>query len=224
MDDNLNNFITPDNVFTSYSQPKSIKDMLIHSKFQSNTTESSKDTINEGCISCGNCLLCKNYLVGTNKFSSYESPEVHKINENISCETSAVIYLIKDLKCKKSYVGSTMNSMRTRWGSYKSHIKTGYDGCELAQHFKENPEKHPINPGPPQSIYDNCLKEQLEVILIEHVDVSSFKTKAEKRAALEIAEGKWQTELRTMTRYGGLNKKDNRKISNKKSATYLNKS
>ena len=51
-----------------------------------------------------------------------------------------------------------------------------------------------------------------------------FKTKAEKRAALEIAEGKWQTQLRTMTRYGGLNKKDNRKISNQKSATSFNKS
>ena len=117
-----------------------------------------------------------------------------------------------------------MNSMRIRWGSYKSHIKTGYDGCELAQHFKENPHKHLINPGPPQSIYDNCLKEQLEVVLIEHVDVSRFKTKAEKRAALEIAEGKWQTQLRTMTRYGGLNKKVNRKICNQKSATSFNKS
>ena len=73
LDDKLNNFIMPDHVFTSYSQPKSIKAMLIHSRFKSNNNISMDETNGEGCISCGNCLLCKNYLVQTNKFNSYKN-------------------------------------------------------------------------------------------------------------------------------------------------------
>ena len=48
--------------------------------------------------------------------------------------------------------------------------------------------------------------------------MSGCEDKAEKRKALERAEGRWQTELRTMARYGGLNKKDDRKITNRKAS------
>ena len=57
-----------------------------------------------------------------------------------------------------------------------------------------------------QNKYDEHLSSQIEVIIIEEVDLSSFETTKEKRVAIESREGFWQTQLRTLTRYGGLNK------------------
>ena len=93
----------------------------------------------------------------------------------------------------------------------------------MAQHFAElGPSIHPIhdiddtlNKRSKEYInaYNSKLSEQLNVILIEKVDLSTFKTTSEKRQVIEIREGFWQTQLRTLTRYGGLNKKDERKLT-----------
>ena len=175
-------------------------------------------------MGCKNCILCKKFLVETDNFKSYECPQTYQIKDSITCTDEGVIYLIRDLICKKSYIGSTMHSMRVRWANYKNHIKSGYSGCELATHFKETETKHPLKFGSGKGrideIYNSCLIEQLDVTIIEKVNMSGCSNKAEKRRALERAEGKWQTELRTMTRYGGQNKKDDRKITNRKASNY----
>ena len=113
--------------------------------------------------------------------------------------------------------------------NYKSHIKTQHKGCEMAQHFVESgSDVHSLHDGSkdganPRSkiqikLADECLAKQIRVILIEQVDLDSFKTTKEKRVAIEVREGFWQTQLRTLSRYGGLNKKDERSITNKRLA------
>ena len=46
---------------------------------------------------------------------------------------------------------------------------------------------------------------------------------AEKIRLIEIRDGLWQTQLRTLVRYGGLNKKYGQAISNKRKATLRSK-
>ena len=119
--------------------------------------------------------------------------------------------MIKDLKCQRTYIGSTINEMRKRWSNYKAHIKTNYEKCEIACHVATHPNIHPL-----VSKIDDSIKDHFEVTLIDKLDLDIYTTKKEKRAAIEILEGKWQTNLRTLVRYGGLNKRDERKISNKR--------
>lgn len=114
--------------------------MLTKSKFSSDSNpgqvpDSSDPEQKGGSISCGRCILCKSYLVECKTFKSYECSTDHEIN----CTTNGVIYMIKDLACKRSSVGSTINDMRGRWANYKSHIKSGHKPCELAMHVQQHP-------------------------------------------------------------------------------------
>ena len=51
----------------------------------------------------------------------------------------------------------------------------------------------------------------VRVTLLEIVEVDSKMSKADIEAKCEEREGFWQTQLKTMHIYGGLNKKDSRK-------------
>ena len=221
--------IPPDSIFASYKQPKSIKAMLVHSRFQSsgNTATSTASNSNFGCKPCNNCFLCKHYLIETDTFQSYHCDTVFKINQELNCNTEGVIYLILDFICRRCYVGSTVDNMKVRMSNYKNHLKIKHKGCEMAQHFAEVEDgthsllvDHTVNMRSKefQNRYDCHLSDQIKVIVIDRVDLSSAETTKEKRALLEVQEGYWQTQLRTLVRYGGLNKKDERKISNKRLA------
>ncbi len=97
----------------------------------------------------------------------------------------------------------------------------------MAQHFAVSSDTHSLysdgiannRSKEYQNNYDKHLSEQIKIILIERVDLSLAATTKEKRVLIEVREGYWQTQLRTLSRYGGLNKKDERIITNKRLAT-----
>lgn len=225
LDPVVNAAIPQDSIFASYKQPKSIKDLLVHSRFTSNVVEDNVKT-NMGCKSCSKCYLCKSYIVETDTFKSYECDTVFKIKHDINCSTEGVIYLLLDEVCKRSYVGSTIDSMKTRMSNYKNHLKISHKGCEMAQHFAQCPDTHSLYSDDAVSSrskifianFDAHLGKQLRVVLIDFVDLSCIETTKQKRDLIEIREGYWQTQLRTLSRYGGLNKKDERKLSNSRLA------
>ena len=134
--------------------------------------------------------------------------------------------MILDNICKRSYVGSTIDTMKIRMSNYKNHLKIHYKGCEMAQHFASCTDVHTLYSNDVinnrsrnfQNQFDSHLSNQIKIILIDSVDLSLAKTTKEKRELIEVHEGFWQTQLRTLSRYGGLNKKDERKISNSKRA------
>ena len=235
LDKDLVKIINPDKIFASFTQPRSLGGHLIRSTFSSSDVEGSETELPSssksgsgpaiGCKRCKNYITCKTVIREGNTFKSNHCPKIFHIQNEISCTTEGVIYLMNDLTCKRSYIGSTSTNFRKRWSNYKSHIKIGHIDCEIALHFNDC-DKHVIDynragKGKIDNVYESCLKSQLEVILIDTVDLSTCKDRVEKRRKLEEKEGKWQTELRTLQRYGGLNKKDDRKISNKK-ATAIN--
>ena len=175
--------------------------------------------------------MCNNFLIQTKTVKSYHCNETYQIKHKLGCKNKGVIYLLNDNICKRSYVGSTTNSMSERLSTYKNHIKTRYKGCEIALHFKDEPSLHssPTETTGPnlrksldkrvaQQNYTEFLKSQLSIVIIDSVELSDCSTRAEKRDKIAKVEGYWQTQLRTMQRYGGLNKKDERKIANNKNA------
>ena len=56
-------------------------------------------------------------------------------------------------------------------------------------------------------------KGHLKVILIEKVDLSTIETTSDQKQVIEAREGFWQTQLRTLTRNGGLNNKYERTLT-----------
>ena len=183
LDNELMRAIPTSSIFASFRQPQNIKSLLTRSGFKSDVTMGSARTsdANQGCISCHNCTLCKNYLNECTTFNSYESPEIHTIHKSITCTTQGIIYMIKDLKCQRSYIGSTINEMRKRWSTYKTHIKTNYEKCEIACYVATNHSIYPL-----VSNIDGSIKGNFEIILIDQINLSTFTTKKDKRAAIEI--------------------------------------
>ena len=64
--------------------------------------------------------------------------------------------------------------------------------------------------------YDESLCQHIKVTLIEQVEVEANDSRAQKEAKCEAREGYWQTQLKTLQIYGGLNKRDNRKYVTRK--------
>ena len=216
-------------VFASYRQPKSIKDMLVHSRFISTDNNNDDDQASEpGSFACGDCFFCNSYLEESKTFKSYHSSTEFQIKQHITCHTEGIIYLINDTTCKRSYIGSAITTMKERMSNYKNHINTEYKGCEVAQHFACSKDIHSLYTNDTisrrskefQDAFDKHLCKQLRYTLIESVDLSLAKTTKEKRALIEVREGHWQTQLRTLSRYGGLNKKDDRLITNRRFANH----
>ena len=217
----LTSIIPPQKIFASFRQPSNIKSLLTRSGFKDsdhfsnliNTIPSSANSVTGRSKSCNKCNFCKNYLIDTDNFKSYESTEVFYIDKIITCVDTGVIYLIKDICCRRSYTGSTINAIPGRWSAYKYHIKTAYKPCKIAYHVAQSPMSHDITLKDDLDNIDNHLKHQFQVILIDRVDLSSCINKEEKLKLVKELEGEWIDRLKTLEKFGGFNKRDETKIA-----------
>ena len=112
--------------------------------------------------------------------------------------------------CKVSSVGCTADALKVRFRNHKSHIKYNKRLCEVSKHFADNQILHVLDKSSPSN-YDECLKSQIEVIIVEKVDVSevSSDTKSRLKKCKE-REWFWQNNLKTLRQYGGLNVREER--------------
>ena len=91
--------------------------------------------------------------------------------------------------------------MKTRFTNHKS---------EVSKHFSDNLILHKLD-NSSHLKYDNSLKEKIEVIIIEKVDVSKVGADIESiRKKLKERECNWQNNLKTLRQYGGLNIREER--------------
>ena len=103
----------------AYRKPKSLAQYLVHACF----TNTPKERI-DGTLKCTskNCQICKFLCLGKT-FCSTKNDEEFKINYNLDCNCSNVIYLINCKKCKVQYVGgSTMTRFKSRFNNHKSRV------------------------------------------------------------------------------------------------------
>ena len=215
----VKSFIPPESVFASYTQPKSIHNLLISSKFTSAVADTTPPSEEQGCFTCGKCVSCEHLISETKTFRSFHCDKTFTIKKSLSCESSGIIYLLNDKRCERSYVGRTLTAMKTRLANYRRHIQTAHKGCEIASHFAECSDKHPIPPVEsnetrPEYLkrYNEWLGREIEFVIIDQVNFPSNVTESEKFDILQKSESYWQSQLRTMKRYGGLNVQDERKL------------
>ena len=77
--------------------------------------------------------------------------------------------------------------------------------CEFAKHFIENETIHYVNRETKNyKVVDSCLKDQIEIILLEAVDVTEVNIE-NKLQKCEERERVWQDRLKTLRVYGGMN-------------------
>ena len=128
----------------------------------------------------------------------------------IDCDTENVIYLINDLTCNLSSIGCTADSMKVRFRNHKSHIKHARRTCEVSIHFSENQGVHTIDKSTYKA-YDDSLKKQLEVIILEKVDVTNILQDTKSRLKeCKRREWYWMNQLKTLKQYGGMNVREER--------------
>ena len=192
-----------------------MQDLLVHSKLPPISVELPHPVQEQdspgGCQPCTKkCVLCKNYLVETQFAYSYHTNSRFKISGVVDCNTTNIVYIINDNTCKISSVGCTADSMKVRFRNHKSHIKQNKRLCEVSKHFSDNQHLHSLDKSSTVN-YDNSLKKNIEVIIVEHVDVSKVEKDSKSRLKkCKEREWYWQNNLKTSRQYGGLNVREER--------------
>ena len=205
-----------EDILVSYRRAKTIKDVLVSSRLASSIGD------DRGCTSCKKgCTVCKNFLVSTKTFRSHQNDQQFYIKGHVDCDSSNVIYLINIKHCNVSYVGYTTTPMKSRWANTKSHIRKLVKNCEVCIHMIEC-TKHNLDRSTLTS-FNATLKDELELIIIEQVRVDLNADTATRERLCQIREGVWQTRLRTLVRYGGLNVIDDRQRAQEKLFNSKNK-
>ena len=148
------------------------------------------------------------------RFSSYHTDQVFNINKRITCQSSGLIYLAECISCKVSDVGYTTGNLPKRFSNHKSHIKTKRNTCCLVNHFIDIDHNLDFST---RDSYNRTLSSHLSVIIIDRVEFPEGTPMKDRENVLEKLEGHWQTNLKTLQRYGGLNALYSRDISRGKS-------
>ena len=85
---------------------------------------------------CGGsrCKICKQ-IIAANQFRFNCGFTYVVRNENLSCRSKDVVYVIKCNSCQAEYIGETGN-FRHRINSHNSHIRgNNFNTCRTAEHF-----------------------------------------------------------------------------------------
>ena len=112
--------------------------------------------------------------------------------------------------CNSSSIGCTADALKVRFRNHKSHIKAFKRLCEVSKHFSDNTSVHNLDRSSCKS-FDSSLKEQLEIIIIEQVDVSNMDQDTQSRLRkCKEREWFWQNNLKTLRQHGGMNVREER--------------
>ena len=218
LDNSLYKIIPTDSLFVSTRKNRSIGDFLINSKLrpinQEIAVNDSPDPHSDhGCFGCEKCYMCKFFLLEGNTFTSYHTSQVFAHKSKILCSEEGVIYIINCNTCLVSYTGYTILKMVSRLSNDKSHIKYNKKTCEITKHYINI--NHDLDFSSIVN-YNNSLSSHMNVCLIESVNFEPGMTSAQKEKMCQTRETFWQTQLKCFTRYGGLNKRENKKYEKTK--------
>ena len=117
---------------TFYRREKNLKEILSPSLFP------AKPKNNESCTtSCKKCDICKNYLITDNNFKCKITDRFCNVRDNLSCNSSNVVYLISCRNCQNQHIESVIN-FKSRFRIHKRDIKSKKDRCGTARNFNTN--------------------------------------------------------------------------------------
>jgi len=103
---------------TAFKSNKNLKGFLVKSKLSNNKKTGS-------FITCGKktCKLCQTNAFDSTHFSSSINNKKFEIRDQLSCDSTDIIYLITCTKCGKQYIGETGRPLRERASNHKSAIR-----------------------------------------------------------------------------------------------------
>lgn len=156
------------NLTVAFKNGKNLKQLLIKSQLPSKQ---------EGAFrGCGEskCKLCLNHSTDTASFTSTTKKTVFKIQENMTCSSKSIVYLITCRKCYIQYVGETSKTLRERMTQHRSCIKNKKI-TPIAIHFNS----------PQHSFLD------MRAIAIEQLQINEDRVR-------KIKEKEWQNRLGTL--------------------------
>ena len=110
---------------------------------------------------------------------------------------------------KQSYVGYTTTNLPKRFSNHKSHIKKGIRSCKLVNHILDI--HHALDFSTAAS-FNSSLSAHLSVIIVDALEFEPEINKVDREKAMEAREGFYQTQLKTLERYGGMNTLDSNHI------------
>ena len=128
------------------------------------------------------CEICIN-IIETDILTSTVTGESFEINHKFNCDDRCLIYLLTCNKCRKQYVGKTVDSFRFRWNNYK---------CNCYKHTKGGSVKQ-------QHLYDHFVLED-HAQFVNDVSII-FIDKADPTDPLK-REQYWRHTLKTLVPYG----------------------
>ena len=158
----------------AYRQPKNLKRIVAGLPSEG---EGEVDT-NPGCHKCRkNCHACK-ILVEGKYFMSKNTGRRYPIKQNVSCDSTFIVYLGTCLKCGGQYVGKSTQQFKRRHSGHKQEIKNEIGG--LGHHY-----------GGPRG----CGYSNISIQIIEKVNEGDH-------AQLAKREVYWQNQIRCFVQNG----------------------
>ena len=128
-EDETNREIFKNPPMVAYKKDRSLRNLLVHSRLPSTTTEE-----NHGTVRCGRsrCNTCKFILQAT----TIKGPKsTWIVRDHFTCTTTNVIYVIVCTACEMIYVGETKRRMADRTNEHLRSIRLHTTGLPVAHHF-----------------------------------------------------------------------------------------
>ena len=172
---------------TGFRRLPNIKDILVNAKVnETNSLPSPHPTKPKSGEKCKyrNCRFCPK-IDRSGRITSTFSGREYATKGRVDCKCSNLIYCITCNKCKIQYVGQTMNSLQSRFGTHYSLILKESPTHSVARHFLRDDH--------------NGLSDMtIHIVDFIHANPRSPKGKA-LRKKIEI---NWIHRLRTQTPIG----------------------
>ncbi|CAJ0941415.1 unnamed protein product [Ranitomeya imitator] len=97
---------------------KNLKDLLVHSHYESQDKRNQTWLETKGCFPCGHCKGCANVLK-SKEFINASGNRMYSIRHFITCSTKGVVYSAQ-CPCGKLYIGLTTRELRIR---VREHVR-----------------------------------------------------------------------------------------------------
>jgi len=121
-------------IINSLRQPQNFRRILTSSRFRDQETgEPGLKKV----LKCGRprCKLCSQIIEGSE--FKFANDKTVKPNQNMTCKSDWVVYLLKCANCNKTYIGSTKNPLNIRINLHRDHAKNPFkkDALGCSRHF-----------------------------------------------------------------------------------------
>ena len=123
--------VFPEPPLIAYKRQKNIKDYMIRAKVAPESITRPKRLIT-GMKNCGKqCAACP--FINKRKFISGKSIK-WKLNKQMDCNTSNIVYIIECDKCNERYIGETKRKMKERLDEHRRDIRNETKNA-IGDHF-----------------------------------------------------------------------------------------